>query len=187
MYISHKANVIQYIHETEWRCRRLSKGMTEPEYLEWEKTITDKDGVTTYPSENFTIVECTDEDVWNRLFQLSDYQANSPITGAVYNIKYYTSKRNAEEILDDDGKSHNPKQYVQSHFVGDDTAKDARLLADKWENVRNQRNNKLAETDYLALNDNTLSADMETYRSKLRLVPQDNSDPDNITWPTKPE
>ena len=76
---------------------------------------------------------------------------------------------------------------MQSHFVGDDTAKDARLLADKWENVRNQRNNKLAETDYLALNDNTLSADMETYRSKLRLVPQDNSDPDNITWPTKPE
>ena len=186
MFISHKNNVIQQVHETEWQCRRISKGMSKPEYWAWEATITSGDPpVITYPSEDFTIVECTDEDVSARLVQLDDYVSSKP-EGKTYNIKYYVSKRNAEEILDSEGKSHSPKQYVQSHFVPDDTAKDARLLADKWANVRSERNKKLAETDYLALGDNTLSADMKTYRSKLRSVPQDNSDPDDITWPTKP-
>ena len=185
MFISHKSNVIQQIHETEWQCRRLSKGLSKPEYWEWLATITSDDDppVVTYPSENFTIVECTDENVQERLAQLNDYITSVP---TVYNIKYYASKRNAEEILDNEGKSHDPKQYVQSHFVPDDTAKEARLLADKWENIRSERNSKLAETDYLALGDNTLSTAMKTYRSKLRSVPQDNSDPDDITWPTKP-
>ena len=184
MFISHKSNVIQQVHELEWQCRRKSKGMTKPEYWTWIETITSGDPpVVTYPSENFTIVECTDENVQERLAQLNDYITSVP---TVYNIKYYASKRNAEEILDNEGKSHDPKQYVQSHFVPDDTAKEARLLADKWDNVRRERNSKLAETDYLALGDNTLSTAMKTYRSKLRSVPQDNSDPDDITWPTKP-
>ena len=184
MFISHKSNVIQQVHELEWQCRRKSKGMTKPEYWTWIETITSGDPpVITYPSEDFTIVECTDEDVQARLIELDDYITSVP---TVYNIKYYASKRNAEEILDNEGKSHDTKQYVQSHFVPDDTAKEARLLADKWDNVRRERNSKLAETDYLALGDNTLSTAMKTYRSKLRSVPQDNSDPDDITWPTKP-
>jgi len=181
MYISHKSNVIQSVHETEWQCRRKSKGLSKSEYWAWEATITSGDPpVIKYPSEDFTIIECTDEDVQARLAQLNDYQAEG-----VYNIKYYASKRNAEEILDSEGKSHSPKQYVQSHFVPDDSAKDARLLADKWANVRRERNSKLAETDYLALGDNTLSADMKKYRQDLRDVPS-QSDPDDITWPTKP-
>ena len=186
MFISHKNNVIQQVHESEWQCRRKSKGMTKPEYWTWIETITSGDPpVITYPSEGFTIVECTDENVQTRLIELDDYISRKP-EGKTYNIKYYASKRDAEEILDSEGKSHSPKQYVQSHFVPDDSAKDARLLADKWANVRRERNSKLAETDYLALGDNTLSADMKTYRSKLRSVAQDNSDPDDITWPTKP-
>ena len=182
MFISHKSNVIQQVHETEWQCRRLTKGMSKPEYWAWLETITSGDPPTVdYSGETgYTIVECTDEDVTARLAQLSDYQAEG-----VYNIKYYTSKRDAEEILDIDGRSHSPKQYVQSHFVGDDSAKEARLLADKWANVRRERNRKLAETDYLALSDNTLSNDMKKYRQDLRDVPT-QSDPDNITWPSKP-
>ena len=121
----------------------------------------------------------------SRLVQLDDYISTTPETGTTYNIKYYASKRDAEEILDNEGKSHDPKQYVQSHFIGDDTAKDARLLADKWANVRAERNRKLEETDYLALSDNTLADNMKTYRQELRDVPT-QSDPDNITWPTKP-
>ena len=182
MFISHKANIFQQVHETEWQCRRKTKGMTKPEYWEWLATITSGDPpVVDYSGETgYTIVECTDEDVQARLVQLSDYQAEG-----VYNIKYYASKRDAEEILDNEGKSHDPKQYVSSHFVPDDSAKDARLLADKWANVRRERNSKLAETDYLALSDNTLADNMKTYRQELRDVPK-QSDPDNITWPTKP-
>ena len=192
MYISHKSNVLQQVHETEWQCRRLSKGMSKPEYGAWIATITtqDDDGrdVVTYPSEDFTIVECTDEDVSARLTQLSDYinSNRTPDEALVYNIKWSNSKVNCEEVLDIDGKSQSPKVYVKSHFKGDDSAKDARILADKWTAVRRDRDRRLAETDYLALSDQTLSNSMKTYRDSLRDVPEDNADPDNISWPTKP-
>ena len=184
MFIAHKSNQILSIDDQEWDCRRKAKGIkTHVEYWTWEKSITDSKGVITYPSEDFTIVECTDED-GSRIEKLMSY-ISFGIDFPTYNIKYYASKRDAEEILDSEGKSHSPKQYVQSHFVPDDTAKDARLLADKWARVRSQRDRKLAETDYLALNDNTLSAKMKKYRQDLRDVPT-QSDPDDITWPTKP-
>jgi len=60
-----------------------------------------------------------------------------------------------------------------------------RAIAD----VRQKRNRLLAETDYLALSDNTLSADMTTYRQNLRDITEGVStveDVNNITWPTKP-
>ena len=185
MNILHKSNIIQHIADTEWECRKNAKGMSSPEYWTWLESVT-TDGVPDYSGETgYTIVECTDEDVFARLAQLDDYVSKTLQSEIVYNIKYYASKRDAEEILDIDGKSHDPKQYVQSHFVGDDSAKDARLLADKWANVRRKRNRKLAETDYLALSDQTLSDDWEKYRQDLRDVPT-QSDPDDITWPTKP-
>jgi hypothetical protein len=68
----------------------------------------------------------------------------------------------------------------------EEPAENTKLLTDKWIAVRRDRNKKLAETDYLALSDNTISGDMQIYRQKLRDVPKDNSDPDDITWPTKP-
>ena len=180
MFVSHKNNILLELADTEWNCRSRSKGMSKPEYWEWIESIT-KDNKVTYPSENFTILEIYDENVSMRLSELDSY-----VSDGVYNIKVYASKRNAEEILDQDGESFSPKQYVSSHFVGDDTAKDARILADKWANVRSERNRKLAETDYLALSDNTLSNDMKNYRESLRDIPEDNADPDDISWPAKP-
>jgi len=197
MFISHKSNTLQHIHETEWQCRRMSKGMSKPEYWTWIETITSGDPpVVTYPSEDFTIVECTDEDVQARLVQLSDYQS---IEG-VYNIKWSDSKDTFVMTTDMDGKSVKiveseekdkdgkviKTNYKMSHFSGDDTAKDARLLADKWSSVRRDRDRRLAETDYLALSDQTCSGNMQIYRQKLRDVPKDNADPDDINWPTKP-
>ena len=192
MYISHKSNVLQHIHETEWQCRRLTKGLFIPEYWAWldsvttvtgtppdTETIIDLSGETGY-----TIIECTDEDVQARLNQLDDY-----VGDGVYNIKYYASKRDAEEIKDINGNSHDPKQYVQSHFVGQDDTRDARLLADEWTRIRAERTRLLAETDHLALSDQTLSADMKTYRTKLRDLPSEQSSKtkySDITWPTKP-
>ena len=55
-----------------------------------------------------------------------------------------------------------------------------------WNELRQQRNRLIAETDYLALSDATLSADMQTYRQALRDLPANTSDPANPTWPTKP-
>jgi hypothetical protein len=55
-----------------------------------------------------------------------------------------------------------------------------------WSNLRTKRTKLLAETDYLALSDATLSEDMRTYRQALRDLPTNTSDPANPTWPTKP-
>ena len=190
MYISHKSNVLQTIHETEWQCRRNVKGLDKSEYWTWLGTVTDADGVVDYSGETgYTIVECTDEDVQARINQLDDYTS---IEG-VYNIKYYASKRNAEEIKDGDGNSHDPKQYVQSHFVGDDTAKDARLLTEQWTRIRRVRDRLLSECDWTQAGDVTLTANKKnkwlTYREQLRDVPGTQSSKttyEDITWPTKP-
>ena len=183
MYISHKSNVLQQVHETEWQCRRNSKGLDKSEYWTWLDSVTSGDPpvVDLSGETGYTIVECTDEDVQARLNQLGDYQSSLPETGTVYNIKWSDSKVSAVTGQDMDGEDIT----IQTHFSGDDTAKDARLLADKWVSVRWDRDRKLAETDYLALSDQTLSGDMETYRQELRDVPS-QSDPDNISWPTKP-
>ncbi len=55
-----------------------------------------------------------------------------------------------------------------------------------WSVLRKKRTELLTETDYLALSDATLSADMRTYRQALRDLPANTSDPANPTWPTKP-
>ena len=52
--------------------------------------------------------------------------------------------------------------------------------------LRAKRNQLLAETDYLALSDATLSEEMRTYRQALRDLPDNTSDPANPTWPVKP-
>ena len=43
MYISHKSNVIQQVHELEWQCRRKTKGMSKPEYWAWLNSVTSGD------------------------------------------------------------------------------------------------------------------------------------------------
>jgi hypothetical protein len=52
--------------------------------------------------------------------------------------------------------------------------------------IRAKRNSLLAETDYLALSDTTLSSDMAAYRQALRDVTSQAGFPTNVTWPTKP-
>ena len=61
----------------------------------------------------------------------------------------------------------------------------ARALAE----LRSKRNRLLAETDFYALSDVTLSDDMTTYRQDLRDLPAGKDTVDkcnNATWPTKP-
>tara|TARA_B000000532_G_scaffold55321_1_gene42867 strand:- start:572 stop:853 length:282 start_codon:yes stop_codon:yes gene_type:complete len=66
---------------------------------------------------------------------------------------------------------------------------DAEITAQKWEGVRIQRNTKLSETDWVVTKASetgvAVSNEWKTYRQALRDVPT-QSDPDNITWPTKP-
>ena len=60
-----------------------------------------------------------------------------------------------------------------------------RAIAD----MRATRNRLLTETDYLALSDHTLSAEMSTYRQALRDITDGLTTVDevnSVTWPTKP-
>ena len=52
--------------------------------------------------------------------------------------------------------------------------------------LRRERNARLAETDYLALADSTLTDEMRTYRQALRDLPANTTDPANPVWPVKP-
>ena len=197
MYISHKSNVILKISNTEFECRRKTKGLNMEQYNAWIKTITtvEDTGVEDAPKTTidysgetgYTIVECIDEDVQTTLVQLQNYIGG--YRPKDYNIKYYASKRNAEEILDIAGNSYDPKQYIKSHFVPDDTARDKRLLDEEWVRIRQEITPLLGETDHHALSDQTLSDDMKTYRKSLRDLPSEQSSKtkySDITWPTKP-
>ena len=62
----------------------------------------------------------------------------------------------------------------------------ARRMAD----LRDQRNQLLAETDWMGNSDVTMSADWKTYRQALRDITKQTPSDDalsNITWPKKPE
>jgi hypothetical protein len=56
----------------------------------------------------------------------------------------------------------------------------------RWNYVRKKRDKLLSETDYLALQDTTpLTEEWTIYRQSLRDV-TNQSDPFNVSWPTKP-
>ena len=173
MYISHKSNVIQTVHETEWQCRRKVKGLNKSEYWAWLDSVTTVGGDPPVPTVDYsgetgyTIIECIDEDVNARLVQLDDYKGEG-----VYNIKW------SDEKVDG------------SHFTGDDSAKDARILAEEWTSIRGERDRLLTETDWMTFADSpALSDDWKTYRQTLRDLPNAQKAKTtyaSITWPTKP-
>ena len=80
--------------------------------------------------------------------------------------------------------------------AAEETARDAEeqawadgAVARAQADLRAKRNRLLAETDFYALSDVTMSSDMETYRQNLRDLP-DGKDTvakcTDATWPTKP-
>ena len=91
---------------------------------------------------------------------------------------------------------HNINGVKVQFTAEEETARDNEETA--WENgaldraltrLRQERNAKLAETDYLALSDNTLASNMATYRQQLRDLTNGLDTVEkvnNVTWPTKP-
>ena len=91
---------------------------------------------------------------------------------------------------------HNINGNQVQFTAEEETARDAEeqawadgALARAQANLRQERNRRLAETDFYALSDVTLADNMKTYRQNLRDLPdgKDTVDKcDNVTWPTKP-
>ena len=62
--------------------------------------------------------------------------------------------------------------------------------ARRMASLRDQRNQLLAETDWMGNSDVTMAADWKTYRQALRDITKTTPADDalsNITWPKKPE
>ncbi len=91
---------------------------------------------------------------------------------------------------------HNINGNIVQFTAAEETARDAEEQA--WEagalgraqaNLRSRRNQLLAETDFYALSDVTMSDDMKTYRQELRDLPEGKDTVEkcnNATFPTKP-
>ena len=63
---------------------------------------------------------------------------------------------------------------------------DNRTDEEKWFDIREKRNQLLAETDFYALSDVTMTTEMSNYRQALRDLPSSTSNPDDVVFPTKP-
>ena len=91
---------------------------------------------------------------------------------------------------------HNINGEIVQFTAEEEAARDAEEQA--WEDgalaraqarLRERRNRLLAETDFYALSDVTMSSDMQTYRQNLRDLPSGKDTVEkceNVTWPTKP-
>tara|TARA_R100001460_G_scaffold84296_1_gene125554 strand:- start:1726 stop:2142 length:417 start_codon:yes stop_codon:yes gene_type:complete len=93
-------------------------------------------------------------------------------------------------------ESSNPSDWGTTWKAVSDK-KAALIAAAPMAELRKQRNAKLAETDFHAMSDVTLSSDMKTYRQALRDLPAHANGKDaafdtdgttlkNVTWPSKP-
>ena len=80
--------------------------------------------------------------------------------------------------------------WTQVWDVTDASAEEiAERTAQQAQNMRVERDLLIAETDYLALTDNTLTEAMATYRQALRDITEHANFPylEEADWPTKPE
>ena len=60
-----------------------------------------------------------------------------------------------------------------------------------WKKIRKERNQLLKDSDYIMVSDapvnETQKQEWTTYRQSLRDIPQTFSNPDDVTYPDKPE
>jgi hypothetical protein len=81
-------------------------------------------------------------------------------------------------------------EYFEDWIVEDCTAEEIQIRTDRqWEDIRVMRNQYLSQCDWTQLPDSPLTTEQKTawatYRQDLRDVTL-QTDPFNITWPTKP-
>ena len=95
-------------------------------------------------------------------------------------VENYVARDMFADTTDEDGVTTTKAEHEAAYQTG---------LDDKVaESHRTTRNKRLAETDYLALSDNTLTSEMSTYRQALRDISSHDNWPNlaDDDWPTKP-
>jgi len=107
-------------------------------------------------------------------------------TLAEYGV-YRVTQTDAPQV---DSKTHRVVKHVENvNGVWTETWTAQQLDEERaGDNVRGHRNSLLKDTDYLALSDNTLTAEMATYRQALRDITDHANFPylQDADWPVKP-
>ena len=112
----------------------------------------------------------------------ADFLTANNVVELVETLSYTTptQKLSTVDAYVESGKAYNVK--VENTTEDEQTE----LINQKWNEIRNTRNILLQDTDWRASSDLTLSDAWKTYRNELRQIPQTQTDPYNITWPTEP-
>jgi len=129
--------------------------------------------------ENFEFIDCSDYIDWTTLTTLAGSCLKSG-KKIIDGISFARCKENMLMVNTYDIDVEAFKTAISSVDVAVETRNS--LL----NNIREERNNRLEETDWMANSDVTMSDDWKTYRQALRDLPQNTSDPANPIWPTKP-
>jgi len=77
-----------------------------------------------------------------------------------------------------------PEEEIAADAV--EAAAELAQPAREMTSIREHRDNLLAETDWMALGDVTMSDAWKTYRQLLRDIPASNTIYADVTWPTTP-
>jgi len=64
--------------------------------------------------------------------------------------------------------------------------KDELVSAEPMRLLREERNKRIAETDWWAGSDHTMTTEQTNYRQALRDITESATSLDDVTWPTKP-
>ena len=83
------------------------------------------------------------------------------------------------DYTDEDGVAHTKTEQEAAYQAG--------LDEKAAEGVRKQRATLLADTDWMALSDSTLTAEWATYRQALRDITTQVGFPNEVTWPVEPK
>jgi hypothetical protein len=96
-------------------------------------------------------------------------------------VENYVARDMFQDTTDEDGVTTTKAEHEAAYQAGLDAA--------TAERNRATRDAKLAETDFYALSDVTMSAEMTTYRQALRDITSHANWPnlEEADWPTKPE
>ena len=125
MYIATKDKKLIAIHEVEWQCRRKAKGLDKSAYWTWLTSVTSGDPpVYDFSGEDYEIVE-TDAPL---SYQDKDKDGND-IT-----VLFTTSGHIHE--------GHYHLKWDGSKIVKDDDALKECQTAEKWKDIRADRNRK---------------------------------------------
>ena len=112
----------------------------------------------------------------------ADFLTANNVVELVENLSFTTptQKLSSVDAYVDSGKAYSVK--VESTTSEEQTT----LTNQQWSSIRLQRDNLLKDTDWRAMSDRTLTDAWRDYRQQLRQIPQTQTDPYNITWPTEP-